>query len=91
MLYVTEYARQKLKRTLCAKVDDPQVGLRLTARGPGRFTLSIDMEEPGDQVVEHEGSKVLLVERKLAASLDGVTVDIEDTPEGSRIVVFRES
>jgi len=91
MLHVTEYARQKLKRALRAKVDDPQVGLRLTIRGPGQFGLSIDMEEPGDQVVEHEGSKVLLVGRRLATSLDGVTVDIEDTPEGPQIVVFREA
>lgn len=42
---------------------------------------------PGNRVVEHDGSKVLLVEEDLAASLEGLTIGVEDTPEGARLVV----
>jgi len=50
----------------------------------------VDTETLGDQVVEHEGSKVLIVERELADQLEGVTVDVEDTPEGPRLSIFRD-
>lgn len=71
MLVVTERAKQELKSILSANVDNPEAALRLTTRGPGQLGLGIDMEAPGDQIVEHEGSKVLLVGPELAASLGG--------------------
>ena len=43
-----------------------------------------------DQVVEHEGTNVLVVEEKLATSLEGVTLDTQDTPEGPKLVVSQE-
>ena len=91
MLGVTERARQELKRILSDNVDDPQAGLRLSASSPGKFGLHIDIEVPGDQVVEHDGSKVLLVEEGLVASLEGVTLDVEDTPEGPKLTLIGES
>ena len=87
MIGVTESARQELKRILSAKVDMPQARLRLTARGQGQLGLGIDIEMPGDEVVEHEGSKVLIVEHRLATSLEGVTLDVEDTPQGLQLVI----
>ena len=41
--------------------------------------------------MEHEESKVLLVEEDLADTLQGITIDIEDTPEGARLVISSES
>lgn len=76
---------------LTAKVDNPHAGLRLAISSPGHFALTIDVENPGDQVVEYEGSKVLLVEQGLAASLEEVTLDVEGTPEGPKLAIFRES
>ena len=90
MITVTEGAKQQLKKILSAKVDNPHAGLRLTPSDPGQFALSIDIELPGDQVVEHEGSKVLLVEQALAASLKGVTLDVQDTADGPELVVLTE-
>ncbi len=49
------------------------------------------MEKQGDQAVEHEDSKVLLVEKDLADTLQGITIDVEDTPEGAKLVVSSES
>lgn len=95
MLAVAEGAKQELKRILelkkilAANIDDPRVGLRLTLREVDQFGLSIDIEMPGDQVVEYEGSKVLLVEKELASSLEGHTLAIalEDTPNGPKLVI----
>jgi Fe-S cluster assembly iron-binding protein IscA len=90
MLAVTERAKEELKRMLSAKADNPQAGLRLVPSSPGTWALIIDIEMPDDQVIEYEGSKVLLVEQALAASLEGVTLDVQDTAEGRKLVVYRE-
>jgi len=87
MLKVTESAKRALKKILSAKVDNPQAVLRLTASEPDNFGLGIDIEMPGDHVVEYEGSKVLVVEQGLATHLKGVTLDVEDTGDGPQVVL----
>ena len=77
MIAVTERAKQGLKKILADKVNNPMVGLRLNVNSPGEFGLSTDIEMPGDQVVKHEGVKVLLVGEGWATSLDGYTLDFE--------------
>ena len=91
MISVTEGARQELKKVLSANTDNPEAGLRLATSGSGQLGLSIKTESPGDQVVEHEGSKVLLVAGGLATELEGVTLDVQDTPEGSKLTIVRAS
>jgi len=91
MIDVTERARQELRRILSENVDMPQARLRLIAKGQGKLGLGIDIEAPGDQVVEYEGSKVLVVEPGLATNLKGVTLDIEDTSEGAELVICEKS
>ena len=89
MIDVTERAKKELKKILSSKVDNPLAGLRLITSGPrGQFGFSIDVEMPGDRVVEYEGSKVLLVERELATRLKGHTLDIEDTADGPGLVLL---
>ena len=65
--------------------------MRLSASGQDKFGLGIDVEKPGDQVVKHKGSKVLLVEQGLAASLEGQTLDFTGTAEGPKFVFIKES
>lgn len=91
MIGVTSRARQELKKILSSKLDHPLAALRLTTTGPGEYGLSIDIETEGDQVVKHAGSKVLLVEKKLADELHGVTFDIENTADGLNLVIYKES
>ena len=90
MIEVSERAKQELKKILMDHVDNPQAGLRLTASEPGQFGLGLDVEMPGDQVVEHEGSKVLLVTKELAASLQGIQMDVQETPQGPKIVLLEQ-
>lgn len=65
--------------------------MRLTADEQAQLRLAIDVERDGDQVVEHEDSKVLIVEKDLADILQGITIDIEETSEGARLVIAGES
>ena len=89
MLRVAEAAKKELRKILSEKVDNPLAGLRLVRGGqPDNFGLAVDIEMPGDQVVEHKGSKVLLVNRELSDHLDGNILDVEDTPHGKSFVVL---
>ena len=91
MVMVTERAKEELGSILgTAGISDPEVGLRLTPTAPGQFSLTTDMEREADQVVEHEGSKVLLVGTELTEFLEGVTIDCQDSPEGPRLVMTRD-
>ena len=49
--------------------DNPEASLRPVANSQRQLGLAIDIEKTGDQVVEHDGSKVLLVENELAITL----------------------
>ena len=91
MISVTERAKQELKRLLSQKVDWPQARLRLMDRGQGNLGLGIDIEAKGDQIVEYDGIKVLIVEPVLATSLNLVTLDIDDTPDGAELVIYEKS
>ena len=87
MLTVTDSAKQLLKETLSAHTDDPEIGLRLELKPPRQLGIVLDREAEGDQVVEHEGAKVLLVASELAPAVDGVTLDIQDTADGPKLAV----
>jgi len=90
MLTVTEGAKQILKEELLANTDDPEMCLRLKGEPGGQLGLVLDKEAPDDYVVEHEGSKVLLIGKELPDVVDELTLKTEDTPEGPKLVIRRE-
>ena len=87
MLSVTEGACRELKRMLSDKVDWPGARLRLVDRGQGNIGLGIDIETPGDHVVEYEGIRVLVIEPELATNLTGIALDVDETPTGNELVI----
>lgn len=92
MLIVTEGAKKELKKILYEKVDHPLAGIRLLSGvQPDNFGLAIDIEVSGDQVVEHNGSKVLLIDCELSERLDGDILDVEDTASGKSFVVLERA
>ena len=91
MIGVTELAKKELKKILTDNVDNPSACLRLRVTGEGRLGLGIDVEMPDDKIVEYEGSKLLLVEQELADSLEDVAIDVEDSDEGSQLVIVGKS
>jgi len=92
MVTVTERAKQELGRALSSSnVDSAELGLRLMLEAPGEFGLLLDEEKEGDQVVEHEGSKVLLVGEEISGLVNGMTIDCEETAQGSHLVISPET
>ena len=90
MVIVTEGAKQELGRMLAsANIDDPEVGLRLVVSATREFSLTLDKKYEDDQVVEHEGAKVLLVAQQLSQAVEGITVDCKETSEGTRLTISR--
>ena len=62
MIIVIERAKQELKSMLLAIGADPEERRRLMPCPDGKCVLALDTELAGDQVVEYEGSKVLLLD-----------------------------
>jgi Fe-S cluster assembly iron-binding protein IscA len=91
MLVVTEAGLEELKRILDEHTDNAQAGLRLTTDQSGTLGLTIDVKSAEDEVLEHKGSQLLIIERNLSASLEGVTIDAEETPEGRKLMITKEA
>jgi Fe-S cluster assembly iron-binding protein IscA len=87
VITVTDKARETLKELLSSNSDDPEVSLRLVAKPTGQFGLALDKEAEGDQVVEQEGAKVLLIGHELANILGGTTLDVQDTSDGPKLSI----
>ena len=91
MIYVTEQAKQELKKLLTVSVDWPGACLRLLDRGHGNLGLGIDIKSPEDEIIEYQGDALLLVEPALASSLQLITLDVDDTPVGPELVISEEA
>jgi len=91
MLKVTENARELLKEILTTHSDEPDAGMRLTLNTQNQLVLVLGKKEQGDQVVEHQGTKVLLVESQLESVLGDATVDVEKTTDGPKLTLQKGS
>jgi len=90
MITVTDSAKEYLKNILLAHTGDPEISLRLVGQPGEQLSFVLGKEAEGDQVVEHSGIKVLLVERELVPLLEGLTIDVQDTPDGPKLAIFGE-
>ena len=64
-----------------------ELALRLIVMGDRGFGLVMDIPRNGDQVVEHDGVKLLLVGHELVDSVKGLVLDCVDVP-GGRTLTF---
>ena len=90
MIVITDNARVELKKLLSENSGETDALLRLTANEEGQLGLILDHEQPGDNIVEHEGTKVFAIESGLAGHLNGVTLDVQETPEGPVLMLKQE-
>ncbi len=90
MVSVTERAKDRLKRIWSNNAEESQQGLRLCSLIPGKYDLIVDREQEGDQVVEYEGARVLLVSDEVSRSLDGGVVDFVFIEGQPRLIVTAE-
>lgn len=87
MITITEKAKQELKKLLSQKVDWPGGRLRLLDRGQGKLGLGVDIQAPGDEVVEYEGAEILLIGKDVTRSIKKITLDVDETPDGAELVI----
>lgn len=90
MIYVTEQAKQELKRLLSTNEDIPEAHLRIMDRGLGELGLDTDIMKPDDQVVKYEGKVLLIAEPGLTSNLKIISLDAYKTFDGPRLVITEE-
>jgi Fe-S cluster assembly iron-binding protein IscA len=86
MVIVTERAKEKLRELLEPVIEDTSVGLRLELTPSREFAVYPDRERMGDQVVEHQGTVVLLVGQEMAQTVEDTTIDCDEGPN-PRLVI----
>ena len=91
MIEITEHAKEELGRLLNAKVDWPGALLRLIDRGEGKLGLGIDIQKPDDLVIDYQGRRLMLVDTALADHLAGITLDVDNTPDGPELVIIEKA
>jgi Fe-S cluster assembly iron-binding protein IscA len=84
MVTVTEQAAGKLMEQLQAAGTGSGTSFRLVASSSksGGLELVFGEEKEGDQVVENQGRKVLLLDAEVTQLLDGRTISFEETTQG---------
>ena len=84
MIMVTERPKTYLKESVLTKIQakTPGVSARRAQTEPGTLSVFPDKKMEGDQVVEHEGSVLLLIDGALSARLTGTTIDCVGSPPG---------
>src|SRR5207302_9970905 len=87
MIQVTERAPETFKNKL-KWIERPDVMLRLcrTDSGLGVFP---DTLKDDDQIIEHNGRAVLLIDHEVSETLADTTIDVEERADGAHFVVRR--
>lgn len=92
MLHVTSRARTELHdmllRALDRQPDDAgAVGFRLVAgeNDGSQLGLALDAPGPDDEVLEHEGRSVLILDSRTSGLVGDLTLDVVETAEGIRL------
>ena len=83
-LTITAAAIDKLKESLLAKTDDPEIGFRLTPspQKSNQLKMALEPSREGDRVIEREGRKVVILSPEVMTALEGMVMDYRDTGEG---------
>jgi len=90
VIYVTKEAKQELKNILPTGKGTPEAYLRIMDRGQGKLGLDTDIMRPDDQVVEYDGTVLLIAEPRFASELDNISLDAYETSDGHRLVISEE-
>jgi len=89
MVTVTERAKERLlEQKQAARIEEPEIGLRVSADSTGQWMLIADHARDDDQVVRHNGSTVLLIDPVAQSVLEGTQVDCLETADGEMELVL---
>ena len=88
MIQVTERARETFKTTFEDLIQGPGVMLRIGSTDSG-LEIFPDTLKDDDQIIEHDGRAVLLIDQEVSETLADTTIDVEEHADGARFVVRR--
>ena len=91
MIQVTERARETFKNSLEDLedlIERPGVMLRIGSTDSG-LEIFPDTLKDDDQIIEHDGRPVLLIDQEVFETLADTTIDVEEHADGARVVVWR--
>ena len=88
MIQVTERARETFKNRLEDLSERPGVTLSIGSTDSG-LEIFPDTLKDDDQIIEHDGRAVLLIDQELSETLADTTIDVEEHADGARVVVWR--
>ncbi len=86
MLNASDAACAFISELLTAEEAPDESAVRVVIE-ESQLTIKLDEEKPGDETYLHEGKIVLLVDAKMSQVLDGKTLYVEDTEEGTKLTV----
>lgn len=91
MVTVTALAAEKLNEGLQAATTDPEVCIRLALSSsvPNRIEMVLDKAKEEDQIVENEGTKLILLDPEIAQQLEGMVIDYEESPQGGKFTLAK--
>lgn len=91
MVTVTALAAEKLKEGLQAATTDSEVCIRLAISSsvPNRIEMVLDKAKEEDQIVENEGAQLILLDPDIAQLLEGMVIDYEESPQGSKFTLTK--
>lgn len=84
MLFLTEDAARHLAGILSDAPEDAVV--RLVPRDD-HLAMALDAEQPGDTTFSHDDRTVLALSPPIAEVLGDMTLEIDETPDGPRLVL----
>jgi Fe-S cluster assembly iron-binding protein IscA len=87
MIQVTERARET-SRKLEDLVERPGVMLGIGSTDAG-LEIFPDTLKDDDQIIEHDGRAVLLIDQAVSETLADTTIDVEEHADGARVVIWR--
>ncbi|GEM_PF-6591712 len=82
MITITDNAKEALKARKEKLSGGHNQAFRLESDSPGEVDiLELDMERPGDYVIEMDGEKLLVVSPEISSIVGDATIDCEITSE----------
>jgi Fe-S cluster assembly iron-binding protein IscA len=87
MLTVTDNAVRHMAEILYKSDAADEMAIRFVQEGH-TIVPRLDQERPGDATYEYAGSTVLLLAEDIVALLENRTLDIDDTEDGPKLIIF---
>ena len=85
---MTDAAARFLAKVLATGEPDTPQTLRI-AVVDGNYMFSQDDARDDDQVIEHDGKELLLLDPEIADALSEVVLDAQDAPGGPRLTMSK--